>query len=229
MIQFGHRPESGWCFVPTAETLPPRRGRRTTSRRRRTLAVEDCFLQVGIAQAVALFGSERLTSGSVCFRRHAQRGVHGDGDRDSGHHLPGQVRWDRLLVLEWVRQAGAAVPSTALLREYHGALSRLLAGDSSGTRDGSCVPRWRAMWIGFRANRFRVRSAAPAQNTAACRRDRRRRHRRRASGTPDSASESFGHVAAGRAGRGSAAEFATVQYLACVPEPPGGNVSTTRR
>lgn len=124
-------------------------------------------------------------------------------------------------VQAWMRQAGAAVPSPlTLLREYHAALRRLLAGQSVST-DGRFVrlddvqldwvpPQRVPLLIGGIGPKT-LRLAGEIGDGVII----------DSTNTPDSASESLGHVAAGQTERDGATEFESVQYLACVPGADG--------
>lgn len=226
MTQSDHRLRVGVVFRPdrSPETLP-----RTAAAAQRAgidelWLWEDCFLQGGIAQAaVALSNSETLTVGIGVLPAPLRNVVSTAMEIATLATIyPGRLRVGiGHGVQEWMRQAGAAVPSPlTLLREYHGALSRLLAGELVSTEgrfvrlDGvrlDWVPRQPVPVLIGGTGPKTLRLAGEIADGVIV----------DSLNTPDSARESFGHVAAGRADRDSAAEFATVQYLACVPGAAG--------
>ncbi|MCV7113995.1 LLM class flavin-dependent oxidoreductase [Mycolicibacterium setense] len=185
---------------------------------------EDCFLQGGIAQAaVALSASETVTVGIGVLPAPLRNVVSTAMEIATlATVFPGRIRVGiGHGVQAWMRQAGAAVPSPlTLLREYHGALRRLLAGELVST-EGRFVrlDGVRLDWVPQQPVPVLIGGTGPKTLRLAG---------EIADGvivdslnTPDSARESLDHVAAGQAGRDGAADFATVQYLACVPGTSG--------
>ncbi|BDY31592.1 MULTISPECIES: LLM class flavin-dependent oxidoreductase [Mycolicibacterium] len=185
---------------------------------------EDCFLQGGIAQAaIALSGTETLTVGigvlPVPLRNVVTTAME---IATLAAVFPGRIRVGiGHGVQDWMRQAGAAVPSPlTLLREYHGALRELLAGAAVST-DGRFVhlDAVKLDWVPPQPVPVLIGGTGPKTLRLAG---------EIADGviidsfnTADSARSALGHVAAGQAARAGADGFATVQYLACVPGGDG--------
>jgi alkanesulfonate monooxygenase SsuD/methylene tetrahydromethanopterin reductase-like flavin-dependent oxidoreductase (luciferase family) len=226
MIQTGQPPRVGVVFRPdrSPASLP-----RTAAAAQRAgidelWLWEDCFMQGGIAQtAVALACSDTLTVGIGVLPAPLRNVVSTAMELATlATVYPGRVRVGiGHGVQAWMRQAGAAVPSPlTLLREYHAALRRLLAGQSVSTDDRfvhlddvqlDWVPPQRVPLLIGGTGPKTLRLAGEIADGVII----------DSTNTPDSAGESLGHVAAGLAERDSATEFAAVQYLACVPGADG--------
>ncbi|MUL84415.1 LLM class flavin-dependent oxidoreductase [Mycobacterium sp. CBMA247] len=185
---------------------------------------EDCFMQGGFAQAaVALAGTDTLTVGigvlPVALRNVVSTAME---IATLATIFPGRIRVGiGHGVQDWMRQAGAAVPSPlTLLREYHSALTELLAGRSV-TTEGRFV-RLDAVkldWVPPQPVPVLMGGTGPKTLRLAG---------EIADGviidsakTPDSVRAALGHVAAGQADRVGSAPFEAVQYLACAPGVDG--------
>ena len=219
MTQTGSRPRVGVVFRPdrSPETLP----RTAVAAQRAGIDElwlwEDCFLQGGIAQAaVALACSDTLTVGigvlPVPLRNVVSTAME---IATLATIFPGRIRVGiGHGVQSWMRQAGAAAGSPlTLLREYHTALRGLLAGQSVST-EGRYVrlDAVKLEWVPLQGIPLLIGGTGPKTLQLAG---------EIADGviidslnTPESARAAIGHVVAGQSGR-DAAEFATVQYLAC--------------
>lgn len=224
MTQSGQPARVGVVFRPdrSPETLPSAAAAAQRAGIDELWLWEDCFLQGGIAQAaVALAGSETLTVGIGVLPAPLRNVVSTAMEIATLATIyPGRVRVGiGHGVQAWMRQAGAAVPSPlALLREYHAALRLLLAGQTVSTDgrfvrlDGvqlEWVPRQPVPLLIGGIGPKTLRLAGEIADGVII----------DSTNTPDSAREGLGHVAAGRNDRD--ADFATVQYLACVPGADG--------
>lgn len=185
---------------------------------------EDCFLQGGFAQAaVALASTDTLTIGigvlPVALRNVVSTAME---IATLATMFPGRLRIGiGHGVQDWMRQAGAAVPSPlTLLREYHSALRELLTGGPV-TTEGRFVrlDAVKLEWVPPQRVPILMGGTGPKTLRLAG---------EIADGViidsiqiPESARAALGDVAAGQAERTTSAPFATVQYLACAPGADG--------
>lgn len=226
MTQSGHRPRVGVVFRPdrSPETLPRTAAAAQEAGIDELWLWEDCFLQGGIAQAaVALGSSDTLTVGIGVLPAPLRNVVSTAMEIATlATIFPGRIRVGiGHGVQAWMRQAGAAVPSPlTLLREYHSALSRLLSGESVSA-DGRFVrldgvqldwvpPQRVPLLIGGTGPKTLRLAGEIADGVIID-----------SLNTPESARTALGHVAAGQTDRPASADFAAVQYLACVPGAAG--------
>ncbi|OCB65527.1 hypothetical protein A5729_02660 [Mycobacterium vulneris] len=226
MTQSGHRPRVGVVFRPdrSPETLPRTAAAAQGAGIDELWLWEDCFLQGGIAQAaVALAGSDTLTVGIGVLPAPLRNVVSTAMEIATlATIFPGRIRVGiGHGVQAWMRQAGAAVPSPlTLLREYHSALSRLLSGQSVSAEgrfvrlDGvqlDWVPPQRVPLLIGGTGPKTLRLAGEIADGVII----------DSLNTPETARTALGQVAAGQADRPASADFAAVQYLACVPGAAG--------